>query len=446
MNRLTAEYKPGSGGIGRPLTSKRKHIGAGRVLLLVDNDAGTFLWHRLALARAARESGFNVHVATPASAEMAGLAKEGITFHPIPITRRGVNPFREAVTVLALFRLYRELKPDLIQHLRLKPVLYGTFAARLAGRPAVANLLTGLGYLFTTGGFKAAALRRIAEIGLRLALRHPNSTVVFENPDDRRLFVQSGLVNAKRTAVIAGSGVDIDMFRVQPLAGGAPLVVLASRMLWDKGVGEFVDAARRIAAQGIDARFALVGDTDTGNPNAIPRQQLEKWRDEGCVEWWGWRRDIQSVIGQAHVVCLPSYREGMPRILIEAASCGRPLIASDAPGCREIVQDGVNGFLAKVRDAVSLAEAMRTLLIDPELRIRMGRKGRELVVSRFSLEAVLNSNIAMYDALLSQDGSGPVREAELINLLNAVSAAAAGEQELYPLTRSFADETTGVRG
>lgn len=446
MTLLTVQDKPALGGIERARASKRKHIGAGRVLLLVDNDLSTFLWHRLALARAARESGFDVHVATPPSPDVASVAKEGFTFHPIPMTRRRINPFREALTILALFRLYRELKPDLIQHLRLKPVLYGTLAARLAGRPAVANLLTGLGYLFASGGFKATALRGIAEIGLRVALRHPNSTVLFENPDDRRLFVQSKLVNENRTAVIAGSGVDTDIFHVEPFASGPPLVVLASRMLWDKGVGDFVEAARRLAAQGINARFALVGDTDPGNPKAIPREQLQKWHDEGSVEWWGWRRDIQSVIGQSHIVCLPSsYGEGIPRILIEAASCGRPLIATDAPGCREIVQDGVNGFLTAARDVVSLADAIRTLVNDRDLRVRMGRKGRELVSSRFSLEDVLNSNIAVYDDLLSQSGSGPVREVELINLLSAVSPIAAGGEELHSLATSPSHESSRVR-
>jgi glycosyltransferase involved in cell wall biosynthesis len=339
-----------------------KLAGGGRALLFVDNDLGTFLWHRLALARAARDSGFEVHVATPASPETASLAKDGFVFHPIPLTRRGINPFREVLTVLALHNLYRKLKPALIHHLRLKPVLYGMLAARLAGRPAVANSLTGLGYVFAATGRTAATLRRIAQLGLRVALRHPNATVIFENPDDRRTFVDSELVSERRTVVVAGSGVDVDLFRGEPLGGGTPLVVLASRMLWDKGVGEFVEAARLIAARGVRARFALVGDTDGGNPTAIPREQLRKWHDEGVVEWWGWRRDIQTVLGQSHVVCLPSsYGEGIPRVLIEAASCGRPVVATDIPGCREIVRDGLNGFLVPVKDAGKVDPIVKTI-------------------------------------------------------------------------------------
>jgi len=334
-----------------------------------------------------------------------------------------------AALILALRRLYRQIKPQLIHHLRLKPVLYGTLAARLAGRPAVANSITGLGYVFTATGRKAAALRRITELALRMALRHENSTILFENPDDRQVFLDSGLVSEKRTVLVAGSGVDIDFFRADAPGDGTPLVILASRMLWDKGVGEFVEAARSLLAQGVQARFALVGDTDAGNPSAVPMEQLRKWRDEGCVEWWGWRPDIQAVIAKSHIVCLPSYREGIPRILIEAASCGRPLIATDAPGCREIVQDGVNGLLVAVKDSRSLAEAMHKLLIDPDLRARMGRKGRELVLSRFSLEDVLDTNIAVYRDLLSHaDRERPVPVVELINLLTAVSDKSAGRE------------------
>ncbi len=384
-------------------------IGKGRRLLFVDNDLGTFLCHRLPLAQAAREIGFAVHVAAPPGPEAASLANEGLIFHPIPITRRGINPLREARTVLALGALYRELAPDLIHHLRLKPVLYGTLAARLAGRPAVANSLTGLGYLFSDTRFKAAALRRIAQIGLRVAFGHRNSTVLFENPDDRRLFVQSGLVSAQRTVLVAGSGVDASAFRAEPPAEGTPLVVLAARMLWDKGVGEFVEAARSILGRSVAARFALVGDTDPGNPNAVPRGQLEKWRNEGCVEWWGWRRDIRTVLAQSHVVCLPSYREGIPRILIEAASCGRPIVATDVPGCREIVQHGVNGLLTPVRDASSLAGAILQLLVNPGLRASMGARGRDLVLSRFTLQDVLDSNLAVYDELLSNGGVAQTR-------------------------------------
>jgi glycosyltransferase involved in cell wall biosynthesis len=206
------------------------------------------------------------------------------------------------------------------------------------------------------------------------------------------------------------------------------LVILASRMLWDKGVGEFVEAARMIGARGVHARFALVGDTDAGNPSAVSREQLRKWRDEGVVEWWGWRRDIQTVLGQSHLVCLPSsYGEGIPRVLIEAAACGRPLVATDAPGCREIVRDGLNGFLVPVKDARSLADALHRLLIDPDLVRRMGANGRELVLSKFSLDQVLASNLAVYEDLLSfTDSGGPTRQTEPINPLTAASDSPAG--------------------
>ena len=422
---------PVEDGLTKYPSAAPKPIGESRLLLFVDNDLSTFLWHRLALARAARDIGFEVHVAAPASPESGSLVKDGFVFHPIPLTRRGINPFREVLTIVALYRLYRRLKPALTHHLRLKPVLYGTLAARLAGLPAVANSLTGLGYVFAATGRTAGTLRRIAKLGLRVALRHKNSIVIFENPDDRRTFVDSELVSERRTTVVAGSGVDVDFFRETPFARGTPLVILASRMLWDKGVGEFVEAARLIAARGVSARFALVGDTDAGNPSAVPREQLQKWHDAGVVEWWGWRRDIQTVLGQSHVVCLPSsYGEGIPRVLIEAASCGRPVVATDAPGCREIVRDGLNGLLVPVKDSQFLADALHKLLIDEDLRRRMGANGRKLVLSGFSLKQVLVSNLVVYEELLSPTRSGdPTRQTELINLLTAVSGSPAGSGE-----------------
>jgi len=428
-------------GVARNLT------GGGRALLFVDNDLGTFLWHRLALARVARDAGFDVHVAAPASPETADLAKNGFVFHPIPLTRRGINPFREVLTVVALYRLYRKLKPALIHHLRLKPVLYGTLAARLAGRPAVANSLTGLGYVFAATGCRAGALRRIVQFGLRVALRRQNATVIFENPDDRRTFVDSELVSERRAALVAGSGVDVDFFQETPFTSGTPLVILASRMLWDKGVGEFVEAARLIGARGVHARFALVGDTDAGNPSAVPREQLRKWHDEGVVEWWGWRRDIQTVLGQSHVVCLPSsYREGIPRVLIEAASCGRPLVATDTPGCREIVRDALNGFLVPVKDAASLANALHKLLLDPDLGKRMGANGRELVLSGFSLDQVLASNLAVYAELLSSVCSAdPTRRTEPIHLSTAASGSLSAGDALRAPIDTESDRRNGER-
>ncbi len=369
-------------------------------ILYVVNDANFFLSHRLPLALAAQGEGFDVHVATPLSDDAEKILAVGFTFHPIPLTRRGVHLGEELASVVALYRLYRKVKPDLVHLVTIKPVLYGGIAARLAGVPAVVSAVTGLGYVFIARGFKASLLRMIVKGAYRFALGHANGRVIFQNPDDRSSFLMSRLVDARQTVLIKGSGVDMAQFSPVPEPPGLPLVVFAARMLWDKGVGEFVDAARQLCDRGIKARFALVGDTDSGNPAAVPKSQLESWQQSDVVEWWGQHANMPMVFAKAHIVCLPSYREGLPKVLIEAAASGLPIVATDVPGCREIVRDGENGFLVPVRDATALAEALRRLIEDAELRRRMGAKGREIAMAEFSVERVVSETLDVYRQLL----------------------------------------------
>ena len=373
-------------------------------LLFTVNDAGFFLSHRLPIARAAAAAGFHVHVATAPSPAAAAIAAEGFPHHPVPMTRRGVNPLREIWVPWALTRLYRSIKPDLVHHVTIKPVLYGGLAARLAGVPAVVGAVSGLGYVFLDRGPGAGVLRGLIRAAYRIALRQPNGRVIFQNQDDRAEFVTRGLVAPDDCVLIKGSGVDLDAFRPCPEPEGPPVVMLAARILRDKGVGEFVEAARRLRDAGTQARFVLVGDTDPGNPTAIPRPQVQQWHDEGLVEWWGFREDMAAVLAQAHVVCLPSYREGLPKVLIEAAACGRAIVASDVPGCREIARDGHNALLVPVRDGAALAEAIARLLSDAELRRRMGTRGREIVEAEFSLADVVAQTLALYRSLLETSG------------------------------------------
>jgi len=373
----------------------------GKRILYVGNDADYFLSHRLPLAKAAQSSGYDVHVATPDGSGVERIVGEGFTFHPILLNRMGISPFQEIKSLLDIYKLYRELQPALVHHVTIKPVLYGGMMARLAGIPAVVSTVSGLGYVFISRGFKAKLGRSIVKFLYRLALGHDNNVVIFQNPDDKNLFLGSGMITKGRVALIKGSGVDLRAFAPMAEPGAIPLIILASRMLWDKGVGEFVEAARLLQNAGIKARFALVGDTDPGNPAAVPTSQLEDWKRDGVVEWWGRRDDMPNVFAQAHVVCLPSYREGLPKVLIEAAACGRPIITTDVPGCREVVRDGENGLLVPIRDAVALATALRKLIEDPELRRRMGKKGRELAVTEFSVETVVNESLGIYRELIS---------------------------------------------
>lgn len=369
---------------------------ASRRLLYLFNDAPFFLSHRLPVARAAAATGYDVHVATPPSPAAAGLARYGLTHHPIALTRRGVNPAGQLASLAAIVRLYHRLRPDLIEHATIKPVLYGGLAARVLRRPAVVSWMTGLGFVFISQGARAALVRRAVAAGYRAALRRPGSWVIFENPDDRDLFATRGLTDPGRTRLIRGAGVDMSLFHPTPEEPGVPVVVLAARMLRDKGVVEFVEAARTLRSSGARAKFVLAGAADPDNPAGLPEAQLRTWHDEGSIEWWGQRDDMADVLRRAHIVCLPSYREGLPKVLVEAAASGRAIVATDAPGCREVVRHEWNGLLVPVRNALALAQAIGRLLADPAERERMGARGRERVEEQFSERYVIQQTLAVY--------------------------------------------------
>jgi len=370
-------------------------------ILFVDNDVNSFYSYRIEMARAARDAGFDVHIAAPEGKAEETLRNEGFRFHPLPMTRSGLHPWKELATIVALFRLYRKLQPDLVHHLRLKPVLYGGLAAYGARVPAVVGLLTGLGYVFIAETRKAAVIRKLVTLSCKVAFRHGNQRIIFQNPDDQFVFIQNKILAARQTALIKGSGVDVNTYVPTPERDGVPVVVLASRMLRDKGVDEFVGAARSLRDAGVPARFVLVGETDAGNPTAITAAQLRQWADSGVVEWWGHQANMRDVLAQAHIVCLPSLREGVPKVLIEAAACGRAIVTTDAPGCREIVRNGENGLLVPVRDSRALAEALRLLIENPALRAGMGLKGRDIAVQEFSIERVVSETLGVYRELLA---------------------------------------------
>jgi glycosyltransferase involved in cell wall biosynthesis len=376
-------------------------------IIFVDNSAKSFRHDRMELCYAAREMGLEVHVAAPAGPATSDITKEGFYFHEIPMSRNGTSIWREPTTVFALFQLYRRLRPSLVHHFRLKPVLHGSLAASLAGVPAVVNTLTGLGYAFTDPSNRIALLRKFITMGCKRAFRHNNLRVVFQNPDDRAVFIRDGIVSGNQTTVIKGSGVDIRLFGASPEPDGPPVVLLASRMLWDKGVAQFVEAAQILKAEGVQATFALVGSSDPENPAAIPVEQLELWREDGVVEWWGLRKDMPAVLAKSHIVCLPSYREGIPRILIEAAACGRPIVTTDAPGCRELVRPGENGFIVPVQDTGALVTALRTLIGNPGLRKAMGGYNRALAIQEFDLDLVTSQYRSIYQELLRARLKGP---------------------------------------
>jgi glycosyltransferase involved in cell wall biosynthesis len=370
-----------------------------KILYFVTED--WYFWsHRLPLALAAQVAGFEITVVTRVSKHGQRISAQNLNLIPIKLSRRGGNLLQEFRMLWTLVRIYRRERPHIVHHVALKPVLYGSVAARIARVPVTVNALAGLGYLFTDAGFKTKILRTVVQVAFRLLLNRKSDKVILQNPDDLELLSNLRLVDRQHSALIKGSGVDTQMFYPIPENLGDPLVVLASRMLWEKGVGEFVHAAKELRLEGSSARFVLVGRIDPENPGSISEDQLRTWSHGGEIEWWGHRDDIAAVLRQSHIVCLPSYYgEGVPKVLIEAASCGRPIITTDTPGCREIVRDGENGILIPPKDISSLVIALRTLISDPGLRKHLGERGRAIVESEFSIEKVVRDTIAIYHEL-----------------------------------------------
>ncbi|OLC06456.1 MAG: hypothetical protein AUH42_05565 [Gemmatimonadetes bacterium 13_1_40CM_70_11] len=372
-------------------------------VVYVVNQDWFFLSHRLPVARAARRVGARVTVIAADSGRAEAIRAEGLDFVRLPLSRRGANPVDEVWALSRLLRLYRRLQPDLIHHVTLKPVLYGSLAARLVSHAAVVNAVAGFGYSLTSTELRARLIRPLVKQLCRVALRHPRSQTIFQNPEDRDDFIRMGLVPPAQAVLIRGSGVNCSVFRPTPHPDGDPIVVLASRMLWDKGVPEFVAAAALARTRGVRARFVLVGAPDPGNPRAIPVPRLEAWSREGVVEWWGPRDNMADVLSRASVAVLPTvYGEGIPKVLLEAAASGRPIVATDVRGCREIVRPGVNGILVRPHDRVALANAMTTLVESPELRRRFGQAGRDLAVREFTEELVVSRTLDVYSDLLGE--------------------------------------------
>ncbi len=372
-----------------------------RLLYLVSED-WYFVSHRLALAVAAKAAGFDVVVATRVDRQGDKIRDAGLRLIPIDFTRAGLHPLRELRSLYELISLYLREAPDLVHNVSVKPVIYGTLAARCAGTKGIVNAIMGLGWVFSSDSAKARTLRPIVRSALRLALSGPGTRTIVQNADDLAQIISQRLAPPEYVRLIRGSGVDPSKYPTQAPPSGIPLVVLPARLIAPKGVGEFMQAAAILKAEGINARFALVGRPDAGNPTAIPRRAIDAYVDAGHVEYWGWREDMPQVLGAASIVCLPTfYGEGLPKALLEAAAAARAIVATDVPGCREIVRPGENGWLVSPRDAHALAASLREAISQPELCARYGAAGRRIVESEFSLEAIIKDTLAVYHELVS---------------------------------------------
>lgn len=370
-----------------------------KLLMFISED--WYFWsHRRPLAIAALAAGFDVVLLTRIGDLKDAIEELGIRVVQLTLRRAGLNPVAEIRALAQVIRTYWRERPDVAHHVAMKPVIYGSIAARAANIPGVVNALAGLGYIFTSGSSRARRLKPVVKILLRAVLSRKNSVLILQNPDDFDLFLREGLVEKKDVRLVRGSGVDLKRFTpVARTTSENPVIMLCARMLWDKGIGEFVEAARRMRAKGASARFVLVGGVDNENPAGIPDTTLLAWQREGVVEWWGHRNDIPEVLQQATVFCLPSYREGFPKALLEAAACGLPLIATDVPGCREVVRSGDNGLLIAPRDAEAIVDAVDALLSTPAKALAMGVRAREIAVQEFSDDSVAAQTVDIYKSV-----------------------------------------------
>lgn len=365
------------------------------VLLYVINNPAFFLSHRLPLAQAAQKAGFKVHVATMAGASTAQIMALGFSHHVLPLTRSGKNPFQELRSLWAMYRLFKRLTPDVVHAVTIKPVIYGGIAARLAGVPGFLAAVSGLGYLFIDD--RGGVVKKLALKLYKLALNQPNSRVVFQNESDQQVLLDAGVVHPEQVVLIRGSGVDLEQFTQVAEPAEPPVVALmVARLLKDKGVNEFI-AAAQISQQRHDGIvWQLAGSVDAGNPASLTSAQITHWHQAGVVQWLGEQSHIAELYQKAHIAVLPSYREGLPKSLIEAAACGRAVVTTDVPGCKDAIEENVTGLLVPAKDVTALADAVAKLAHDAAKRQQFGQAGRELAERAFDIHAVVHAHVELY--------------------------------------------------
>lgn len=376
-----------------------------RLLFLVTED-WYFLSHRLPMARAAVAAGYDVFVATGDTGRLGEIEAAGFTVAPVRLDRRSINPWGEIRAIADVVRVYRQVRPHVVHHVALKPVVDGTIAARIAGVPKIINALTGLGYVFTSPAPMARALSAVIRPLLRLLVAGQDAQLVLQNRDDAALLARLGVANPETTVLVPGSGVDLGKFRSR--RGNRPdgpiIVMMAGRALVDKGLREFVEAARILKAARDRIKFVFVGAPDPDNRASVSARDLEEWTNEGALSWAGPRQDMADAWREADIAVLPSYREGLPKTLLEAAATELPLIATNVPGCRDICLENETGLLIPPHDPYALAEAILRLANDEVLRHRLGRNARKLVEEKFSADLVAEMTRTLYESVKPIDG------------------------------------------
>jgi glycosyltransferase involved in cell wall biosynthesis len=369
-----------------------------KVLFIVTED--WYFWmHRSNLAKHLQKIGYQVFVATTRGSHYSEIVSSGFTFIELQIQRKSLNPIQRIQNLFSIRRVLQRVKPDIIHNISIQPIFLVNLATYLNPKAKIINSFTGLGYLFLGDSWKKRFLSTIFSIVLRFLFIHKNRIFTFENQDDKNLFQTKKILSQKKVFVLPGSGVDSKRFYFSETNLSTYNILLPARLLYDKGILEFVEAARILKIKYPHYSFWLAGRLDFDNPSSIPQSKVQEWEREGLVQWLGNVDDMPQLYKSASIVCLPSYREGLPMSLLEAASIGRPLVATDTPGCREIVRDGENGFLVPVYSIQPIADAIEKILENSELRIQMGKRSRELVESYFKQEIVFREIENIYNLL-----------------------------------------------
>ena len=353
-------------------------------------------------AIAAKNAGYDVAVHVRCSEHRTVIEQAGLQVIPHIISRSGLNPFRELVSVLQLVKVLRSFRPDVIHLIALKPIVLGSLASVFYPRAKVVNAPVGMGYLFASNDVRARVARPLVKLVLKSTLGRKRSMTIIENSDDKTSLVEGGFLHSNQIVLIRGTGVNLEVFRPTSEPEGSKIVVLIARMLRDKGVFEFVESARMIKRTHPTTLFWLIGDADPGNPASLTTQQLQAWNDEGIVEWLGYRTDVADLLTKIHVVCLPSYREGFGKVFVEAGAALRAVVATDVPGCREAVEHQVNGLLVEPKNSDALATALIEVLDNDELRLRLAKEGRRRAEFEFSSATVNAQTLDVYQQVLSQ--------------------------------------------
>ena len=373
-----------------------------KLLFLVNVD-WFFISHRLPIAIKAISQGYEVHIACEFTDNKELLERLGLIVHRVPFSRNGRCLLKEVLTLLAIYNIFREIKPDLVHAVTIKPVLYGGLIARITGIKSFVGAVSGLGLVFVASDLKTKIIRIFVKYLYRLSFKHSNMKAIFQNHVDKRTLLDVNVVEEENAIIIKGSGADLFEYKYKEEPDSVPIVIMACRLLREKGVLDFISMARMLKDKNINAKFILVGEPDYGNPNSFTVEDLAIWKKENFVEVYGFSAHICKLFSNSHIVVLPSYYgEGLPKVLIEAAACGRPIVTTDNPGCMEAVIDNKTGFIVPARDIKSLALAVEKLISNPKLRQKMGKAARIFAEKEFDVNSVVEKHMNIYRELLNK--------------------------------------------